>query len=130
MMFTATVPGTGATSLQLTASGRVLASMRHPTPGPSVRLILPRGGLKAFHHALPIRWRARGARTATITAAIQYEASPRTGWQTLAGGLTTGSYRVPISMFAHARRVHIRVITNDGFSTATTATGIIKLPRR
>jgi hypothetical protein len=128
-MFTATVPATGATTLQLTNSGHVLASLRRPTPRPTVRLIIPHHGLKASHHTLTIRWHTHGARNTTLTTTIQYQ-SPHTGWQTLAAGLTTNTYPIPISMFAHATRIHIRLSTTDGFSTTTTTTRLIKLPHR
>jgi uncharacterized membrane protein len=130
MMLTATLPAGGATKLELTRGSLVLAAMRRPMPLPSVRLVLSHGRLKAAHHRLTIRWRARGARGVTLTAAIQYLASARLGYQTLAAGITAPSYSVPISMFAHATRIHIRIVINDGFSTAIATSALVNLPRR
>ena len=115
--------------LELTSGSHVIATLRRPKPLPTVRLTIPRGGLKAAHHQLTIRWRARAHAGVTLTATVQYLASARLGYQTLAAGVTAGRYRVPISMFAHARRVGIRVVLGDGFSTATATSGAVKLPR-
>jgi hypothetical protein len=130
MMLTATLRGAGATTLELTSGSHVIATLRRPTPVPSVRLTVPHSGLKAAHHQLTIRWRARGARGVTLIAAIQYFASAKLGYQTLAAGITAGSYSVPISMFAHATRIHIRIVINDGFSTTIATSGLVKIPRR
>ena len=129
-MLVATVPASaGAQTLELTVGGHPVSELRRPRPGPNVRLVLPRRGLKAVGHKLTVRWRARGARGVTLTVAIQYLKSARQGWQTLAAGLAGQSYAVPVSRFAHARRVRIRVVVNDGFSTAIATSGLVKLPR-
>jgi hypothetical protein len=130
MMLAANLPARGATAIKLTAGGRVVATLRKPSPGPSVRLVIPRGGLKAARHKLAIGWRARGARGVILTATVQYLASAKQGWQTLVAGLTASKYQVPLAMFAHVTRVHIRVVVNDGFTDAIATSGLVKLPRR
>ena len=128
-MLSATLPGTGASTLELTSGARVLAKVHRPARSPRVRLSIPRGGFHVAHRKLAIRWRARGARGVTLTGTVQYLASAKVGYQTLAAGITTGRYSVPVSMFAHARKVHIRVVVGDGFSTAIATSGAVKLPR-
>lgn len=130
MMLAANLPARGATAIKLTASGRVVATLRKPSPGPSVRLVVPHGGFKAVQHKLKVRWRDKGARGVTLTATLEYEVSPAQGWQTLAAGLTGQSYTVPLVMLNHATRIHVRVLVGDGFSDAVATSSLIKLQRR
>jgi hypothetical protein len=91
---------------------------------------VPRGGLKISHHRLIVSWSARGARGVTLSAAIQYEASAKQGWQTLVAGLTGHSYSIAARSFGRLKHVRIRIVLGDGFSTAVATSQLIRLPRR
>ncbi len=129
-MIDATVPATGASKIEVTSGSQVLAVEHRPTPGPSVRLIVPRRGLRVAHHQLTISWKGRGAHGVTLTATVQYLASARQGWQTLAGGLSGNSFSVPLALFHHGTRVRLRVTINDGFSDATATSRLVRLSPR
>jgi hypothetical protein len=130
MMLAANLPARGATAIKLTAGGHVVATLRKPSPSPSIRLVVPRGGFKAVRHKLTVRWRDKGARGVALTVALEYEVSRAQGWRTLAAGLTGQSYTVPLVMFNHATHVHVRVVVGDGFSDAVATSSLIRLQRR
>jgi hypothetical protein len=129
MMITATVPAAGATAIKLISGSTVLATAHKPNPAPQVRLVLPRKGLKVTRRILTIRWRGRVAHGAPLTATVQYLASTRAGWQTLASLDRTSSFAAPLAAFGGARKVRVRVLINDGFSTAAATSQRLKLPR-
>jgi Carboxypeptidase regulatory-like domain len=126
-MISANVPARGASTIEIIKGSKVVAVEHRPKPGPRVRLIVPRGGLKPSHAKLPIRWTDSGARDAPLTASVQYLSSTQHGWQTLAAGLTGRSFRAPVSLFSPADRVRIRVVVGDGFSDAIATTKTLRL---
>jgi hypothetical protein len=129
LMFSATVPAAGARTLELTSGTTVLAKLTKPSPTPTVKLVVPRHGLKLAHACLTLRWRARGARGVGLGATVQYLASAKQGWQTVAADLPESSYKLRLAVFKKARRVRLRVIVSDGFSDAVVTSKPIALNR-
>jgi hypothetical protein len=127
-MFTATLPAHGVTSLALTLSGHVMAKLKKPNPAPTVKLVIPRHGLKATRKGLTLKWRAKGAKGAKLTAIVQFLASRKQGWQTVIAGLQAHSYKIALKQFGHARKVQVRVVISDGFSSAIATSRSLKLP--
>ena len=106
VLLSANLPVKGVTAVQVVKGGRVVATERKPTPGPSVTLAAPRrkGG------ELTLRWKAHGARGAALTSTIQVRT--KAGWQTLIAGLTTTRYTAKVP-----RSTAVRIAVNDGFTT-------------
>ena len=127
-MFTATLPAQGVTSLALSVEGHVMAKLKKPSPAPTVKLVLPRHGLKATRKGLALKWRAKGAKGATLTAIVEFLASAKQGWQTVIAGTEARSYTIALKQFGHARKVQVRVVISDGFSSAIATSRTIKLP--
>jgi hypothetical protein len=124
-MLTAVVPAAGVRTLELISGHRVVARLTKPSPAPSVKVMTPRRA--TVHHGLTIRWRARGARGVQFTAAVQYLASTRRGWTTVAAGLLGDTWRLPAAAFRGTRSVRVRVIINDGFSDAAATSRAIRV---
>ena len=121
----ATVPSTGAQTLELTSGTHVLARLVKPSPAPSVTLSVPRRARAG--RALTVTWHARGARGVTLITTVQYLTSAAQGWMTAAAGVQVSRWTISAATLRSARSVRIRVLVNDGFSDAVATSRTLRI---
>jgi hypothetical protein len=113
----ATVPASGAASVEIVGNGVVLARQSRPASAPIVQILSPQGGeVIGQQPTTVVRWRTTAANNTVLTTKVDYSIDDGVTWQALFSGPNGNEVTLPSSYFASSRTGRVRVRVHDGFN--------------
>jgi hypothetical protein len=115
-----------AARLRIRRGDTVLWERTRPTMRPSVELTRSSVGRDGELH---LRWRSKVDGSSDPEVWVQWRRDETAQWHALRVEVRESEVRIPLDSFP-AGRVRVRVLLHDGFSTASTESGVLKIPAR
>jgi hypothetical protein len=123
----ADVPAEGASSVELTHDGKVIASKARSAHPPTVKLLSPKAGTSIGSTGnVAVRWKAADADGDPLEVTLSYSADGGRHFTNLAIGGFAGATKVPAALFGKATDGRIRITVNDGFDEASALSGRLR----
>jgi hypothetical protein len=119
VVLSAEVPSAGVDSVQISMSGKVVASRKRPKLPPTVKILAPRMGAKVGKRLFVLlRWSTTNPLKKQLTVAIDYSRDGGIRWRTMFDGPNHGHIVLPSLFFTASKKARIRVRVSDGFNQA------------
>jgi hypothetical protein len=113
----ATVPGTGARSVELVRDGTVIARRDASPSAPAISITSPRSGARIKGSGrVALRWETSDADGEDVRVRVEYSDDDGETYRTISVDAPADGLRLPARLFTSARAARVRVVANDGFS--------------
>jgi hypothetical protein len=126
-LLSAVLPSAGVSEIKVMSGARTVSTMRRPSRRPTVQLLGLTRNHKLKRGHLILRWRARGARGAMLTATVELTTNGGRVWRTLITGLAARQFAVPRAALVGVKRLRLRVTINDGFSDVSVSSSRLRV---
>ncbi|HYH58292.1 MAG TPA: Ig-like domain-containing protein [Thermoleophilaceae bacterium] len=116
VMFSGTVPATGAESLVIAEGSKILATVTRSPNAPKVKVVSPKKNQNVSGRDVTVAWTATDPDGGTLEASIEYSADDGRNWRTISVGEIDGKVSLPSTLMTTAKRARVRVTVNDGWN--------------
>jgi hypothetical protein len=123
-MLVGQVPAVGAQTVEVSDTGKIVASKTRPADQLAVRLLAPVAHARLGRsRTVRIRWRTLATKKLRPAATVEYSADGGHSWKPVWLGPNAGAVSLGSGLFPYSRKARIRVLVSDGFNQAQAVSG-------